>query len=143
MKKVLRLWLTAILALALVVASVALAEASPGAQATPVIDLTDVINAVLAVLGALVTKRLLPWLKANTSEKQQAMTQTAISTAVYAAEQLYNTNVIQDRLKYAEKWLKNQGYSVDRAQIEAEVRRQKWPPVEITQELVEEDTDDA
>ena len=118
--------LTLLLALVLAAASVALAEASLGAaQATPMVDLTGIVNAVLAVLGALLTKRLLPWLKANTSARQQELTQAAVSTAVYAAEQLYNTNVIKDRLKYAGKWLEQQGYSVDRAQIEAEVKRQK------------------
>ena len=125
MKKVCRWFLTTLLALALVAASVALAEASPGATVAPVIDLTGIVNAVLAVLGALLTKRLLPWLKANTSARQQELTQAAVSTAVYAAEQLYNTNVIKDRMKYAGKWLEQQGYSVDRAQIEAEVKRQK------------------
>lgn len=45
----------------------------------------------------------------------------AVKTAVYAAEQLYKTSVISDRLSYAEKWLRARGYNVERAQVEAAV----------------------
>ena len=97
------------------------ALASPGAA----IDLTPIIDAAIALIGALVAYRLVPWLKANTTEKQQAILQTATATAVYAAEQLYKTGEIQNRLDYAMGWLKQHGYSVDRAQVEAEVARQR------------------
>lgn len=131
MKKV---FTSLILAAVLIFASVALAEvalAETAATSPPAIDLTGIINAVIAVLGALVTYRLLPWLKANTSAKQQQITQTAIATAVFAAEQLYSTNMVSDRLTYALQWLNDHGYTVDRAQVEAEVRRQKWGALEV------------
>ena len=89
------------------------------------IDLNPIINAAITLIGALVAYRLVPWLKANTTEKQQAILQTATSTAVYAAEQLYKTGEIQNRLDYAMGWLKQHGYSVDRTQVEAEVARQR------------------
>lgn len=108
------------------------AHAETAATATaPPIDLTQVIQAVIAVLCALITGRLVPWIKANTAQKQQALLQAATDTAVYAAQQLYKTNVIQDRLSYAEHWLANKGYTADRAQIEAAVRRMDsaWPTI--------------
>jgi len=100
----------------------AMAEAE---QAAAAIDLTGLVNALLALLGAVVSYRLLPWLKANTSRRQMDMACMAISTAVYAAEQLYKNGEIQDRLDYAMDWLRQQGYCIDRIQVEAEVARQR------------------
>lgn len=104
----------------------ALAEET-GSLAIPgtTINLNPIINALIKLICALVAYRLVPWLKANTTEKQQTILQTAIATAVYAAEQLYKTGEIQNRLDYAMGWLKQRGYSVDRAQVEAEVARQR------------------
>ena len=115
--------------------STALAESTAPAH----IDLTGICNAIIALLGALVTYRLVPWIRARTSKEQQEVLEAGIRTAVYAAEQLYKTGVVQDRLDYALKWLDGHGYSVDRAQVEAAVRemqvnRWQW------QELVAETT---
>ena len=37
----------------------------------PTIDLTTIINAIIALLAALVTYRLIPWIKARTTAEQQ------------------------------------------------------------------------
>lgn len=117
----------------------ALAEA--GSAPAQLIDLTQLAQAVIALLCALITHRLAPWIKANTSQKQQAMLQAATDTAVYAAQQLYKTHVIKDRLHYAEQWLEGRGFTADRGQIEAAVRRMDtmWPTViEATNDIPEE-----
>lgn len=135
MKKILNLLLCILLATALLMTGGALAETAAAESAA--IDLTDAINAFLKLLAALVIYRLIPWLKANTSAKNQQLLAGAIRTAVYAAEQLYQTDQITDRLEYAAKWLKDCGYTVDRAQIEAAVREMQLgavielPPVNI------------
>ena len=107
------------------------AQAETTAGAAPPIDLTQLIQAVIAVLCALITGRLVPWIKANTAQKQQAMLQAATDTAVYAAQQLYKTSVIQDRLEYATRWLEGRGFTADRGMIEASVRKMDtmWPTV--------------
>ena len=143
MKKILNLLLCILLAIALLTTGGALAETA--AAETAAIDLTDVINAFLKLLAALVIYRLIPWLKANTSAKNQQLLAGAIRTAVYAAEQLYRTDQITDRLEYAMNWLKDCGYTVDRARIEAAVREMQFgalielPPVNI----LEGGTDDG
>lgn len=116
-----RRFLLCALTLALLLMPAALAETT--AATVPAIDLTALINAVIALLAALVTYRLVPWLKARTSSTQQELLAAAIRTAVYAAEQLYRTDVIGDRLDYAENWLREHGYTVSRAEIEAAVRQ--------------------
>lgn len=145
MRKRVVLLMALLLLAATAAASGALAESAAPAQ----IDLTGLCNAVIALLGALVTYRLVPWLKARTTAQQQEMLQAGIRTAVYAAEQLYKTDVIADRLDYALKWLGSHGYSVDRAQVEAAVKemqlnRLELAPLELAAEttLETEDTID-
>ena len=116
-KRVAILLLALLMLIASAIASAALAESTEPAR----IDLTGLINAAIAVLGLLITHRLVPWLKARTTSEQQQILAAGIRTAVYAAEQLYQTGVISDRLDYALKWLGSHGYSVDRAQVEAAV----------------------
>ena len=55
----------------------------------PTIDLTTIINAIIALLAALVTYRLIPWIKARTTTEQQAQLKAAIKVAVFAAEQIF------------------------------------------------------
>lgn len=123
MKKILKA-LTCLLILCVAVLPCATAEGATKI-AVPAIDLTQIINAVIALLGALITSRLIPWLKATTSEKQQAIAKAASRTAVYAAQQLYDSKMITDRLDYAEKWLLDNGFTVDRTMIEAAVKELK------------------
>ena len=137
-KKVLVLMLAAAMVIASMLASAALAESAEPAR----IDLTGLINAVIALLGLLITYRLAPWLKARTTSEQQQILAAGVRTAVYAAEQLYRTGVIDDRLDYALKWLGSHGYSVDRAQVEAAVREMQlgmidFTPLETTTEETE------
>ena len=85
------------------------------------IDLTGLFNAAIAVLGALVTYRLLPWLRARTTQSQQEGLYACAKTLVYAAEQLYRTGRIQNRLTYVCEELQKRGYTADREAIEAAV----------------------
>ena len=95
------------------------------AAARPAIDLTDLFKAVLAVLSTLLTGYLIPWLRAKAGKEKQEMVNCWIDVAVYAAQQLYETQTISDRLDYAARWLEEHNITVDRAQIEAGVKRYK------------------
>lgn len=92
---------------------------------TPTIDITPLFQAILALLASLITARLIPWVKGKTTAQQQAALQGAIDVLVYAAEQLYQTQRITDRLQYVQQQLSGRGYTVDIAQIEAAVKRMK------------------
>lgn len=101
------------------------AMAEEVAQTAYTIDLTSLFQAALTALAALVTGYLIPWLKAKAGNEKQELTNTLIDVAVYAAQQLYETDAISDRLDYACSWLKAHGVTVDRAQVEAGVKRYK------------------
>ena len=85
------------------------------------INLTPVFQAVIGLLAALITYRLVPWIKSRTTENQQRMFQSIVNTLVFAAEQLYGSGHGDEKLDYVCKQLKERGYEVDREEIEAAV----------------------
>lgn len=85
------------------------------------IDLTQIVVALIGLLSAFITYRLVPWIKANTNVKQQAMIKAAIQTAVFAAEQIYGAGEGEKKFDYVVNWLKEQGYDVGKTEIEAAV----------------------
>lgn len=87
------------------------------------IDLTPIFEAILALLAALVTHKLIPWIKARTTAEQQSLLTATVKTLVYAAEQLYGAGKGAEKLDYVVAELEKRGFSVDRAAIEAEVKK--------------------
>lgn len=85
------------------------------------IDLTAIIEAILGLCAALVTYKLIPYIKAHTTEKQRALIEAAVQTAVFAAEQIYGAGHGAEKLDYALTWLNEKGYSVNRTEVEAAV----------------------
>lgn len=92
------------------------------------IDLTQIILAVIALISAVLTGFVIPWLKSKISvengkvtETQAALLKLAINTAVRAAEQLYNSDEGQKKKAYVLDILKAQGYEVDQLAIDAAI----------------------
>ena len=85
------------------------------------IDITPVINAVIALLAAGVSVFLIPWIKSKTTAEQQALLTATVRTLVYAAEQLYGAGHGAEKLDYVIKELEARGFTADRAAIEAAV----------------------
>ena len=75
-----------------------------------------------AVAAALITYKLLPWLKVKLSNEQQAALTAAVKVLAYAAEQVYGAGRGDEKLKYVEEGLRERGFEVDRAAIEAAVK---------------------
>lgn len=86
------------------------------------IDLTPILQAVLALLAALVTYKLIPWIKAKTTQEQQNLLLSITSVLVFAAEQLYGSGRGEEKLDYVVRELEARGFTADRAAIEAVVR---------------------
>lgn len=85
------------------------------------INLTPIIEAIIGLLAALITYRLIPWIKARTTVSQQEQLETAVRIAVFAAEQIYGAGRGSEKLDYAIEYLHDKGFDVDRQQIEAAV----------------------
>ena len=93
------------------------------------IDLTPIINAIIALLAAVITVKVIPWIKAKTTNEQQAMLRATIKTLVFAAEQIYGAGKGADKLAFVSAELKKQGYTFDPVEIEAAVGEylNNWP----------------
>ena len=86
------------------------------------INLTPIIQAIIALLAALITYKLIPWIKARTTSEQQALLKATIKTMVFAAEQLYGAKNGSEKLDWVIYQLSQRGYSVDRSEIEAIIK---------------------
>ena len=85
------------------------------------INLTPIIQALLALMAALITYRLIPWIKERTTASQQANIRAAVKVLVFAAEQLYGAGNGPKKLQYVRDRLREQGFEVDTDEIEAAV----------------------
>lgn len=86
------------------------------------INLTPVINAFIALVAALVTAFLIPWIKSNTTAKQQEQMMLWVEIAVHAAEQIYKgSGRGAEKKEYVMQFLADKGYTADLNEIEAAI----------------------
>ena len=81
-------------------------------------DLTPVINAFIALVAALVTAFVIPWIRRNTSAKDREELLKWVEIAVMAAQQLYHQLNGEERKKYVLDFLAQKGYDVSSEEIE-------------------------
>ena len=110
----------AILLIALVLLAAPIAYADTGGGVT--IDLTPIVQAVIALMATIITIKVIPWLKARLTAEQYAAMTAVTRTLVYAAEQLYGAGKGSDKIDYVVSQLIRRGYKIDRDAIEAQVR---------------------
>lgn len=85
------------------------------------IDLTPIINAIIALIAAVIAYKVVPWIKAKTSNEQQALLEATVRTLVFAAEQIYGAGNGNEKMQYVSDKLKEKGFNVDVDAIEAAV----------------------
>lgn len=86
------------------------------------IDLTPIVQAIIGLIAALIAYRLIPWIKAKTTNEQQAYVNALIKAGVFAAEQLYQAdNMGQKKMAFVKEYLQGKGFDVDTTAIEAAV----------------------
>ena len=119
------------------------------------IDLTPICEAIIALLAAVITMYLIPWIKVRTNEQQQAYIHAAVKVAVYAAEKLYGAGNGDMKLAYAQRILEDNynikldahkiGAAVDAAIKDMEMHETPilmTGEIETTVELEEAETED-
>ena len=83
------------------------------------INLTPIIEAVIALAVALTTTFLLPWIRTKLSAEKLAKVRMLVTVAVEAAEQIYDgTGRGAEKKKYVLEYLVGHGYTVDVETIE-------------------------
>ena len=107
------------------------------------IDLTNMIEALLELAFLALVVIVIPWAKAKLSNEQEAKLLTIFEIAVMAAEKLYGAGKGDEKLKYVESYLAARGVKVDamrlKAYVNASIKKmeQAEPPKLITGEALE------
>lgn len=96
------------------------------------IDLTAIFQAILALLAAIITYKVIPWIKARTTNEQQSLLKATVRTLVFAAEQIYGAGKGSEKLEFVIRQLEAQGFTVNRVEIEAAVGEHlnNWPTLD-------------
>ncbi len=88
-------------------------------------DITNIIECVIALLSAIISAFLIPYLKTQLSESKRAKLSFWLKVAVEAAEQLFGSKTGQQKKEYVVSFLLSKGlvFDVDEvtALIESEV----------------------
>ena len=90
-------------------------------------DLTPIVNAVIALIAAIITTFLIPWIKSKIDAAKLAQILEWVGIAVRAAEQIYNESGMGEKKKqYVLDFLADKGFTLDpnsiNAMIEAAVK---------------------
>lgn len=76
-------------------------------------DYTEIISAVIALISALVSAFLIPWIKERVGADKLKKWQAYVEIAVKAAEQLYNANEGAEKKAYVLQYLAERGIKFD------------------------------
>jgi len=96
-------------------------ETDPGGVAG-LVNLTDLIQAAFAVILGVITRFLVPWIKARTKAWQFDMLCQATSIAVNAAEQKLGSGAGKEKMNYVVSTLNKRGFTVNDDLIESLVK---------------------
>lgn len=84
------------------------------------IDLTPIIEALIALLAAIITAYAIPWLRNKLGTQKFDELKTWVGIAVEAAEKIFNeTGMGEVKKQYVLSFLEEQGYIVDTDVIDA------------------------
>jgi len=82
------------------------------------IDLTNIISAVITLIIAVITTFLIPYLKSKVDEMKFENIKTWVKVAVEAAEMIYTgTGRGEEKKAYVMQYLNSKGYTIDTESI--------------------------
>lgn len=84
-------------------------------------DLTPVINAVIALIAALITAFVIPWIKRNTTAQDREEFLKWVEIAVAAAEQLFLSTQGYAKKEYVVGFLEEKGFTFSEEEINAAI----------------------
>lgn len=97
-------------------------------------DITPIIEAVAALIAALITAFLVPYIKSKTTAEQQKEINAWVKIAVSAAEQIYvGSGRGEEKKAYVLEWLRAHGVTVDDEKLDAMIEAAVY---ELSQGLI-------
>lgn len=86
------------------------------------IDITTVVNAVIALIAAVISAFVIPWIKSKTTAQQREDLVAWVKIAVAAAEQIYQgTKRGEEKKQYVLDFLEKNGFSVNEDSVNAAI----------------------
>lgn len=83
-------------------------------------NITPVIEAVFALIGAVITAVVVPYIRSKTTAQQQEQISGWVRTAVSAAEQIHTgPGRGEEKKAYVLGWLNEHGVTVDESKLDA------------------------
>lgn len=105
------------------------------------IDLTPIFQALIILAAALITRYVVPWIKAKTTIDQQREIRDVVSILVFAAEKLYDgSGRGAEKLAYVKAHLEQHGYELDTDELTELVSAEIKKIENATPLLIEEAT---
>ena len=97
-------------------------------------DITPIVEAVVAIVCAIVTCVLIPYIKSKTTTEQQKEINAWVKIAVSAAEQIYTgSGRGEEKKAYVPQWLRSHGVTVDDEKLDAMIEAAVY---ELTQGII-------
>lgn len=94
------------------------------------VDLTPIFEALIALVGTVITVFLIPWLKTKLTNEQLSKAQAVVQIGVFAAEKAYGAGNGDKKLKYVEDLLAQKKIKLDtttlKAMVDAEVKKMEF-----------------
>ena len=82
-------------------------------------DITPVVNAVIALIAAVVTAFVIPWVKSKTTAAQREEINSWVKIAVTAAEQIYSgAGKGKEKKAYVLKFLEEKNLKIDEKSVD-------------------------
>lgn len=86
------------------------------------IDVTTIVNAVIALIAAIISAFVIPWIKSKTTAQQREDLVAWVKIAVAAAEQIYRgTKRGEEKKQYVLDFLTKNGFSVNEDSVNAAI----------------------
>ena len=83
-------------------------------------DITQIVAIIIALIFAVITIIIAPWIKSRTTSEQLTQIMSWVNIAVLAAEQLFKgIGRGEEKKQYVIDFLKSKGYYIDAEKIEA------------------------
>lgn len=84
------------------------------------INITPIVEAVAALIAAVITAFVVPYIKSRTTTNQQQQINAWVRVAVAAAEQIYvGSGRGEEKKAYVLNWLAERGITLDASRIDA------------------------
>ncbi len=82
-------------------------------------DITPVVNAVIALIAAIITAFVIPWVKSKTTAAQREEIEAWVRIAVTAAEQIYSgAGKGKEKKEYVLKFLEEKNLKIDEESVD-------------------------